>query len=81
MTKARAYKGAGQEGSPGVTSYAPGNVGDCEGMNPHTPKWAPKYSENDYRDQNPLEWKFLYIIEKLLELRCLDWAHMTHLGK
>jgi hypothetical protein len=38
MTKARAYKGAGQEGSPGVTSYAPGNVGDCEGMNPHTPK-------------------------------------------
>jgi hypothetical protein len=37
-TKARAYKGAGQEGSPRVTSHAPGNVRECEGMNPHTPK-------------------------------------------
>jgi hypothetical protein len=34
----RACKGAGQEGSLGVTSHAPGNVGECEGMNPHTPK-------------------------------------------
>jgi hypothetical protein len=40
-TKARAYKGAGQEGSPGVTSHAPRSIGECEGMNPHTPKWAP----------------------------------------
>jgi hypothetical protein len=37
-TKARACKGAGQEGSPIVTSHAPRNVGECEGMNPHTPK-------------------------------------------
>ncbi len=37
-TKARAYKDAGQEGSPGITSYAPESVGECEGMNPHTPK-------------------------------------------
>jgi hypothetical protein len=40
-TKARACKGAGQEGSSGVTSYVPGSVGECEGMNTHTPKWAP----------------------------------------
>jgi len=40
-TKARAYKGASQEWSSGVTFYAPGSVGECEGMNPHTPKWAP----------------------------------------
>jgi hypothetical protein len=40
-TKAKACKGAGQEGSPGVTSHAPESVGKCEWMNPHTPKWAP----------------------------------------
>jgi len=38
MTKARAYKGEGQEGSLGVTSYVPGSVRECEGMNLHTPK-------------------------------------------
>jgi len=26
-----------------------------------------------------MNWGFLYIIEKLLELRCLKWARMTHL--
>jgi hypothetical protein len=41
VTKARACKGAGQEGSPGVTFHAPRSVGECEGMNPHTPKWTP----------------------------------------
>ncbi len=35
-TKARSYKVAGQEGNPGVTLHAPGSVGRCEGMNPHT---------------------------------------------
>jgi len=38
MTKARAYKGAGQKGSPGVTFHVPMSVGKCEGMNPHTHK-------------------------------------------
>jgi len=37
MTKARACKVVGQEGSPRVTSHAPRSVGKCEGMNPHTP--------------------------------------------
>ncbi len=37
-TKARACKGASQERSPGVTSHAPKSVGECEGMDPHTPK-------------------------------------------
>jgi hypothetical protein len=31
----------GQEGSLQVTSHAPGNVGECEGINPHIPKWTP----------------------------------------
>jgi len=25
----------------GVTFHAPGSARECEGMNPHTPKWAP----------------------------------------
>jgi hypothetical protein len=40
-TKARDCEGVGQEGSMGVTSHAPGSVGECERMNPHTPKWTP----------------------------------------
>jgi hypothetical protein len=40
-TKVRACKGVGQEGSPRITSHAPRNVGKCEGMNLHTPKWTP----------------------------------------
>jgi hypothetical protein len=43
MTKTRACKGANQERSLGVTSHAPQSVGECEGMNPHTPKWAPTF--------------------------------------
>jgi hypothetical protein len=41
VTKARACKGASQDGSMGVTSHAPRSVGECEGMNLHIPKWAP----------------------------------------
>jgi hypothetical protein len=35
VTKARACKGANQEGSPRVTSHAPRSVRECEGMNLH----------------------------------------------
>ncbi len=41
ITKARAYKGASQKWSLRVTFHAHGSVGKCEGMNRHTPKWAP----------------------------------------
>jgi hypothetical protein len=34
-------KGVGQEWILGVRFHAPGSVGKCEGMNPHTPKWTP----------------------------------------
>jgi len=40
MTKAKAYKGEGQKWSSGVTFHVPKSVGECEGMNPHIPKWA-----------------------------------------
>jgi len=40
-TKVRACKGVGHEGSLGVASHVFGSVGECEGMNSHTPKGAP----------------------------------------
>jgi hypothetical protein len=40
-TKARASKGASQKWSLGVTFHALESVRNFEGMNPHTPKWAP----------------------------------------
>jgi hypothetical protein len=141
-TKVRVCKVVGQEGSSGVMSHAPMNAKECEGVNPHTPKWTPNVgvgvatldlgsqarqrlarlwakrearkphhmlsrvqrvwgnepshsqvnshwelgsqwtpesSEGNCRGQNPLVWKVLYIIEKLLKCRCLRWACMTHL--
>jgi hypothetical protein len=41
VTKAKVYKGANQEWNPGVTFHALRGARECEGMNPHTPKWAP----------------------------------------
>jgi hypothetical protein len=38
VTKARACEGAGQVSRPRVTFHAPESVGECEIMNPHTPK-------------------------------------------
>jgi hypothetical protein len=39
-TKARGYKVTGYERSLAITPHAFGNVGKCEGMNPHTSKRA-----------------------------------------
>jgi hypothetical protein len=60
-------------------------------MNPHTPKWTlilriripkwiPKFLERNCKDWNSMDWSVLYIIEKLLELRCLKCSYMTHLN-
>jgi len=40
-TKAKACEGACQIWSLGVTFHAPKSARECEGMNPHTPKWIP----------------------------------------
>jgi hypothetical protein len=40
---------------------------------------TPESSESDCRGQNPLDWRFPYINENLLELICLKWSFMTHL--
>jgi hypothetical protein len=44
-----------------------------------SPKWTPESLERDYRGQNPLPRKVLYIIGKLLKHKCLKWVRITHL--
>jgi hypothetical protein len=88
--KQRAYEGASQEWSPGVTFHAPRNVGECEEWTSTLPsefplwelesQWTPEFSKNDCKGQNPLDWGVLYIIGKILQPRCLKWDHKTHLG-
>jgi len=42
-------------------------------------QWTSKFSKNNCKGQNPLDWRVPYIIGKLLECKCLKWARMTHL--
>jgi hypothetical protein len=90
VIKAKACKGAGQKWSPGVTLHAPEGVGECEGLNSHTPRWVPTLrigipmESQIFRGLTRIKshWieKIPYTIGKFLELRCLKWAHMIHLG-
>jgi len=90
MTKARAYKGAGQEGSPIITFHTPRSVGECEGMNLNTPKWAPILEVGflmDFQIFNciplvKINWiKNLFKpLQSSLKHKCLKWACMTHLN-
>jgi hypothetical protein len=41
-------------------------------------QWTFEYSKNNYRGQNLMDWRIPYIIEKLLEHRCLKWVRLTH---
>jgi len=43
-------------------------------------QWILEFSKIDYRGQNPLDWRVIYIIGKLLKLKCLKWTSMTHLN-
>jgi hypothetical protein len=59
MTKARASKGASQEGSPRITSHALKSVGECEGMDLTFPsefalwelesRWTFESSKSDFK--------------------------------
>jgi hypothetical protein len=72
-TKVKACEGVGQEWSLGVTFHVPRNVGECEGMNPHTPKWVPlwelesqwtfKLLERNYKGKTHWIEEFLITLE------------------
>jgi hypothetical protein len=81
-TKVRGCKVAGQERDLGVQrvwgnepshSQVNSNVGSWN------PKWTPEFLECDFKGHNPLPWRNLYIIGKLLKCKCLKWARITHL--
>jgi hypothetical protein len=76
-TKGKACKGASQEKSPGVASHAPENVGECKGMNPHTPKGAPTLGVGVLVDS----WIFKGRLQgsKPIELKC-SLYHWKSLG-
>jgi hypothetical protein len=42
-------------------------------------RWTPKFSKDNCRGQNSIDWGVPYIIEKFLERKCLKWVCMTHL--
>jgi hypothetical protein len=42
-------------------------------------RWTFESSERDCRGQNLIYWWIIYIIGKILELKCLKWVRMTHL--
>ncbi len=88
-TKARGCKVAGQEGSLGVMLHAPGSVRECEGIDPHIPKGTPTLGVRVLVDSRmfrerlqglkPNGLKSSLYPWKILKLRCLKWARMTHL--
>jgi hypothetical protein len=45
---------------------------------PMDSQWTPESSKGDFRGQNPLDWRVIYIMGNLLKQRCLKWARMTH---
>ncbi len=79
----------GQEGSPGVTSHVPESAKNVREWTFTLPnelpflelksQWTFESSEGDYRGQNPLNLIVLYTIGKILKLKCIKWACMTHL--
>jgi hypothetical protein len=89
--KVRAYKVVGQEWSLRVTFHVLGSVGESEGLNPHTPKWALTLGVGVLMDfqifKGQLQgvkthWieKFIILLESSWNVWCLKWARMTHLG-
>jgi hypothetical protein len=64
-----------------------GSVRECEEWTSTLPSelplwelefwWTPKFSKSNYKGQNPLDWKVLYIIGNFLERRCPKWACIT----
>jgi hypothetical protein len=85
----RGCKGVGQEKARESHHILPGVWEDVKEWTLTLPKqlplwemksrWTPETSESNFRGQNSMTCGVLYIIEKLLELRCLKWAHIVHL--
>jgi hypothetical protein len=88
--KAKAWKGVGRECNPRITFTLLGvqeSVGEWAYTLPTglplwelETLWIPKFSKNNLKGQNTLNWKLPYTIGKLLRHICLKWAHMIYLS-
>jgi hypothetical protein len=83
--KAKALQGCELRGSRGVTSHTLGSVREWTltllrqlPLWEMESRWTPETSESDLNGQNSMACAILYIIEKLLKLRCLKWARIVH---
>jgi hypothetical protein len=76
VTKARDYKGVGQERSLVISFHAHESVGECEGMSPHTPKCAPTLKVAVSMESQIFKEKFQRI--KFIELKSLlyHWNYL-----
>jgi hypothetical protein len=74
--KARACKGVGQEWSLGVTFHVHGNVGECEGMNPHTPKWTSTLGVGVSMNSRIFRWQFQGSKLILLKIPLHHWKDL-----
>jgi hypothetical protein len=77
-TKAKGCKGVGQEECERVWGRKltlPNELSFWELES----RWTLEALESDFRGQNTLHWKVIYIIGNLWKCRCLKWARMTHL--
>jgi hypothetical protein len=89
VTEVRACKSAGQKRSPRVTFHASGvqrvwwKEFSHSQVNSHVGSWNPGEFPNLQKAitgaKNSLSCGVPYIIENLLECRCLKWARMIHL--
>jgi hypothetical protein len=86
VTNVKAWKGPDQECNIGVTLAPP-----WVWRNEHTlpsglplseleSLWSLEYSKRYFRNQNSLDQRIHYTIEKLLKHKCLKWASTTHLS-
>jgi hypothetical protein len=92
-TKARRLRGCGPKSRPESHITCSRECKECEGVNPHTPKWTPmlgvgeswspkrtpETSKSALRGQNSMAGCALYINGKLFKCRCLKWARIAHL--
>jgi len=79
VTKARACKVVGQERKESVREWTLTVPRDLPPWELES-WWTPRCSESDCKGQNPMDWRILYTIGKLLKLKYLKWARMTYLN-
>jgi hypothetical protein len=82
VTKARACKVAGQEGTLGGTLHAPGVPKSVREWTFTLSSELPMDSQifrAQLQGQNPSAWRFFYIIGKLSKRKFIEWARIAHL--